>query len=250
MTARQILVIEDDAAIREGLADALAHAGYEAIPCSGGNDGGAMGLQFSYDLLLLDLTLPGRDGLDILAELRAARPQMPVIILTARGSEHDRVRGLRLGADDYVVKPFSINELLARIEAVLRRSPERPAEAGEIVFPGGTAWTDRKEIRYDDGTQAALSEREAELLRYLAQRPGQAVSREAILTRVWRIAPENIDTRTIDMHIARLREKLRDPASAPRIIRTVRGKGYVFAVFSSAADHAPHRAPGIDGVSA
>lgn len=233
MARRQVLLIEDDAAIREGLGDALRHAGYEVFESGSGIDGGEKSLLFAYDLLLLDLTLPGRDGLQILSDLREARPQTPVIILTARGSENDRVRGLKLGADDYVVKPFGIQELLARVEAVLRRSPERPETTGDISFPGGVARPDRREITYDDGATVTLSEREAELLRYLAQHPGQAISRVAILTRVWRIEINHLDTRTIDMHIARLREKLRDPAAAPRVLRTVRGKGYVFCAGES-----------------
>src|ERR1700692_2833949 len=121
-----ILTIEDDPAIRRGIVDSLRFAGYTPLAAANGEVGLRMATARSYDLLLLDLVLPGRDGLEILREVRAARPNLPVIVLTARGSEDDRVRGLRLGSDDYVVKPFSVRELLARIEAVLRRSPERP----------------------------------------------------------------------------------------------------------------------------
>jgi DNA-binding response OmpR family regulator len=224
MATRHILVIEDDAAIRQGLVDALEFAGYDVLQAAEGNAGLDMAIGCDCDLLLLDLVLPHRDGLAILAEVRAARPTLPVIVLTARGAETDRIRGLRLGADDYVVKPFSVGELLARVEAVLRRSPERPLDVARIDFPGGTADLARREIRYADETRAELSEREAELLRYLGCNPGRAISRDEILSRVWRLDPRGIETRTIDMHIARLREKLRDSGS--QVIVTVRGKGY------------------------
>jgi DNA-binding response OmpR family regulator len=189
-----------------------------------------MAVRVGYDLLLLDLVLPGPGGLEILAEVRTSRPALPVIILTACGEEADRVKGLTLGADDYVVKPFSVKELLARIEAVLRRTPERETDVKKIAFPGGCAVLPRHELRFDDGASVQISEREVELLRYLAGNAGRAVSREELLRRVWRIDPDKIETRTIDMHVARLREKLRDDASEPKIISTVRGRGYVFAV--------------------
>jgi DNA-binding response OmpR family regulator len=183
-----------------------------------------------HDIVLLDLVLPGCDGLDVLAAIRRERPTLPVIILTARGEENDRVRGLRLGADDYVVKPFSVKELLARVNAVLRRSPERPSEVRELAIDGGRVDLDRSEIRFDDGQRAELSERERELLRYLAGNSGRAVSRDEILSRVWGLDPRGLETRTVDMHVARLREKLRDDPSEPRVIVTVRGKGYKLGV--------------------
>ena len=227
---KRVLVVEDDKAIRRGIVDALTFAGYEVFEAADGNAGKRMAVRVGYDLMLLDLVLPGPGGLEILAELRTCRPATPVIILTARGAEPDRVKGLQLGADDYVVKPFSIKELLARIEAVLRRSPERGTDLKRVAFPGGVADLERHELRFDDGTQTELSEREMDLLRYLAGHAGRAIAREEILRRVWRIDPDRIETRTIDMHIARLREKLRDHAADPAIIRTVRGKGYMFAV--------------------
>ena len=157
------------------------------------------------------------------------RRPMPVIILTARGSEDDRVRGLALGADDYVVKPFSIKELLARIEAVLRRAPARPAAVRRLAFEGGEADLERHEVAFDDGQRCELSDRERELLHYLACHAGRAVSRDELLARVWGLNPAGITTRTIDMHIARLREKLRDDKGNPRIVLTVRGQGYMLA---------------------
>jgi len=128
MKRARILVIEDDGAIRRGIVDALEFEGYTTHEAGEGTEGLRMAVQVDCDLILLDLVLPGADGLQILKEVRSARPALPVIILTARGDEEDRVRGLRLGADDYVVKPFSVKELLARVDAVLRRSPERPSD--------------------------------------------------------------------------------------------------------------------------
>jgi DNA-binding response OmpR family regulator len=183
-------------------------------------------------LLLLDLVLPGCGGLDILRQVRALRASQPVIILTARGEEQDRVAGLRLGADDYVVKPFSVKELLARVEAVLRRSPERPRDLHEIALPGGLADLARAEIRFADGTRTELSEKEVDLLRYLAANSGRAIARDELLLRVWQINPRGLPTRTIDMHVTRLREKLRDDPAEPRVILTVRGKGYMFAMLA------------------
>jgi DNA-binding response OmpR family regulator len=230
MAKQQVLVIEDDPAIRRGIVDALQFDGYGTLEAENGNAGLDMAVRGGYDLLLLDLILPGRDGLEILKEVRATRPTLPVVILTARGEERDRVEGLHLGADDYVVKPFSVKELLARIEAVLRRSPERPSDVCEFRIPNGTVDMSRCEVCFADGERCQLSEREMELLRYLACNAGRAISRQEILSRVWRIDHRSIiETRTIDMHIARLREKLRDDPDSPRIILTVRGKGYMFA---------------------
>jgi DNA-binding response OmpR family regulator len=228
MLRRQILVIEDDAAIREGIADALTFAGYEPIEAGDGHAGLEMALRVDCDMILLDLVLPGPDGLEILGQVRSVRPTMPVIILTAKGEEKDRVRGLRLGADDYVVKPFSVQELLARIQAVMRRSPERPASVGQVDVPGGRVDFERREVRFANGDRRELSEKESELLGYLVGHAGRAVSRDEILTRLWHIRPEHVRTRTIDMHVTRLREKLRDDPAAPKVIVTVRGKGYMF----------------------
>lgn len=224
---KTILTVEDDPAIRRGIVDALRYVGFGVLEAGHGDLGHQMAVQQSYDLLLLDLVLPGRGGLEILRSVRATRPTQPVIILTARGEEQDRVEGLRAGADDYVVKPFSVKELLARVEAVLRRSPARPSDLAEVPIPGGVADFERRELRFA-GERTELSEREVELLRYLVNAADRAVSRDELLANVWRISPEGLPTRTIDMHVARLREKLRDDPTDPQVLLTVRGKGYMF----------------------
>ncbi|MHC4661169.1 MAG: response regulator transcription factor [Planctomycetota bacterium] len=229
MAGKTILVIEDDDAIRQGIVDALGFHNYRTIEAATGDDGLDMAVKFDYDLLLLDLVLPKKDGFEILKEVRAMRPTAPVIILTARGEEDDRVKGLSLGADDYVVKPFSVKELLARIEAVLRRSPERPSDVQELKIGDCIIDLARCEARFGDGERSELSERERDILRHLALNSERAISRDELLARVWRVDPKGLATRTIDMHIARLREKLRDDPSEPRVIVTVRGKGYMLA---------------------
>ena len=222
-----ILVIEDDSAIRRGVVDALQFSGYDVLEAGEGGKGMELAQTAAFDLLLLDLVLPNYSGFEILQALREHRHTTPVIILSARGEEADRVKGLKLGADDYVVKPFSVRELLARVEAVLRRPPERPAAIEEIPIPGGRIVPARREIAFNDNTREELSERETELIQYLASHVGRAISRDELLRRVWRIEPRLTETRTIDMHIAHLRAKLRDNSGEPQFLLTVRGKGYM-----------------------
>ncbi len=224
-----ILVVEDDPAIRMGLVDALGFDGYGVIQADTAPSGRDAALRDHCDCVLLDLMLPGGDGFSVLSEVRRVKPKLPIIILTARGREADRVRGLRLGADDYVVKPFSVRELLARVEAVLRRAPpsEAPTDT-RLSIPSGYADLARREVVFEDGERAELAERELALLAYLAQNPERAVSRDELLREIWHVNPERVQTRTVDMHVARLREKLRDDSGSPRVILTVRGKGYKF----------------------
>jgi len=166
------------------------------------------------------------DGFTLLEEIRRSRPALPVIMVTARGAESDRVRGLQGGADDYVVKPFSARELIARCEAVLRRSAERPTTVGTIEIDGRTIDLERREVTFPDGRTREISGKEAELLQYLAGCRGRTVSRNELLQRVWGLDPRGVTTRTIDMHVARLRDKLE---GGTELIRTVRGKGYMLA---------------------
>ncbi|MEO6597854.1 MAG: response regulator transcription factor [Planctomycetota bacterium] len=225
---KTVLVVEDDPAIRRGLVDALQFAGFTAIACADGQEGMDTALAAELDLAILDVVLPRRDGFEILREIRRARPALPVILVTARGAEHDRIHGLQTGADDYVVKPFSSKELLARVAAVLRRSAERPSDVGSIELAGRTIHFDRREVVRVDGSRVQLSEKEGELLRYLVQNRGRAIARKELLERLWGLTGD-MATRAIDMHVVHLREKLADPPDRPEVVLTVRGKGYMLA---------------------
>jgi len=183
----------------------------------------------SPDLLLLDVVLPGKDGFEILRELRDSHPQLPVIMLTARGTEDDRVRGLKLGADDYVVKPFSATELLARVEAVLRRSAERPSDLRELQLADRAVDLELGRVSLPNGEEYRLSDLETRLLRYLAVNRGRPVDRKELLQRVWGGNAGEMETRAVDMHVRRLREKIEQDAANPTLIVTVRGKGYMLA---------------------
>ena len=223
------MVVEDDRAIRRGLVDALAFAGFTCVEAGDGTNGLSTALVGDFDLVLLDVLLPELDGFAVLERLREVRPALPVILLTARGQEEDRVRGLGLGADDYVVKPFSARELLARVEAVLRRSPGRAPRVANLRVASCEVDFARREVRFADGGREALSEQEAMLLLYLARHRDRIVTREELLERVLGLDPRGLHTRAIDMRIARLRERLRDGGAAPTVILTVRGKGYQLA---------------------
>ncbi len=227
MAKRRILVVEDDLAVRQGVVDALDFDGYEVHEAGTFKDAVRMGVQMDHDLILLDLVLPGGDGLDVLSEVRAARDLVPIIILTARGMEDDRVEGLKRGADDYIVKPFSIKELLARVEAVLRRSAERPSALRSFECATGTVNLEQSQLELKGGQNLPLSEKEVSLLRYFGQNRGRIISREELLTKVWHL-PSGVRTRTVDMLIARLREKIGDVSTPPQMIITVRGRGYRF----------------------
>ena len=224
MSEITILVIEDDPAIRRGLVDVLEYAGYKTLEAADGHTGIDLALKANYRLLLLDLVMPGPSGFEILEALKRKRPGQAVIVLSARGEENDRVRGLTTGADDYVVKPFSMKELLARVDAVLRRTCERGAPADSRPVPGGTVDFKERSLDFTDGRREELSERESELLRYLLDSQGRIISREEILRNLWGLDPDRTETRTIDMHIMHLRSKLGDKDQS--LLATVRGKGY------------------------
>ena len=227
MQPKRVLVIEDDAPIRQGITDALRFHGYQALEADGGPDSLERALRGDYDLLLLDLVLPARDGLEILGEVQKALPTLPVIILTARGEEADRVRGLRLGADDYVTKPFGLLELMARVAALLRRAgvsgdstaaPE-PERFGDIEVDSSTRTVRRR------GEPVALTPMEFDLLVALLRRGGTIASRVELLKEVWGHSAAVV-TRTVDTHVAELRRKIEDNPAKPRHILTVRKIGY------------------------
>ncbi len=227
MPLGRVLVVEDDEAIRRGLVDALGVNSYEVLEAPEGKSGLALAVGCEVDIVLLDIMMPGMDGFAVLRELRKAKPSLPVIFLTAKGDEPDRVQGLRLGADDYIAKPFSLQELLARIEAVLRRSAERPRAMSKLEIAGRTVDFDRREATLPDGSVVQLPQREAEVLAYLAANPGRAVSRDELLSRVWGFDPRGVATRTVDMTVARIREQLQDDPTTPCVVATVRGRGYM-----------------------
>ena len=229
MSRPVVLVVEDDTAIRRGLVDALRYAGYEVLESDNGSGGLELAIESPVDLVLLDVMLPKLNGFGVLKELRRGQPTLPVIMVTARGAEEDRVRGLTDGADDYVVKPFSAKELLARVDAVLRRSPQRSADVEALRFDGRMIDLARREVTSADGSTRQLTDREVAILRYLAVSRKRAVDRRELLQHVWGLNPRGIHTRTVDMHIARLREKIEEDPADPRIILTVRGKGYMLA---------------------
>ena len=229
MNKGRVVVVEDEPAIRRGVSDALRISGYDVTEAADGTAGSIAGCQPQIDLVLLDVMLPHKNGLQVLAEIRKAHPQRPVIMLTARGAEEDRVRGLQLGADDYVVKPFSARELIARVEAVLRRSGPPPVTINTIQYGRGTIDIPRREVRWGANHRAELSETETSLLHYLMSHRERAVTREELLERVWGITTEGLETRTVDMHVARLRAKLKDVAGTDddEAILTVRSRGYM-----------------------
>ncbi len=221
-----VLVVEDDPAIRRGLVDALGFAGHAVREA----DDGLLALRLVEeavpDLVLLDVMLPGADGFEVLARLRRTLPGLPIIMVTARGAEEDRVTGLTNGADDYVVKPFSAKELLARVAAVLRRAPERPKGLRSFRLGGRLVELAARRATLPDGATVGLSERETELLAYLSGTGDRPVGRDELLERVWGLDPRGLHTRTVDMLVARLREKLADDRDEPALIVTVRGAGY------------------------
>jgi two-component system alkaline phosphatase synthesis response regulator PhoP len=219
--------VDDEPAIVRGLEDNLRFEGYETLAASSGEQGLARALGEAPDLVLLDVTMPGRSGWDVCRELRQRGLDVPIIMLTARGEEADRVRGLELGADDYVTKPFSLRELLARVRAVLRRpGPRRKFE--ELAF--GDVRVHRRGRRVTRaGREVRLTRKEYDLLVYLAGHQGDVVTRERLLDEVW--GYERFPTtRTVDTHVLRLRRKLEADPDRPRFIHTVHGQGYRFVV--------------------
>ena len=223
----RILIVEDEVAIRTGLVDVFTYHGYQTEYAEQGPDGLRKALSGRFDLVLLDVMLPGMDGFEICQRLREQSPAQAVIMLTAKTAEEDIVHGLSLGADDYVAKPFSVTQLVLRVQAVLRRtSPHAPADR-QIVLREGLVVDVLNLSGRRDGEALAFTRREMDVLGYLHANRERPVPREELLSRVWGYARElAIETRTVDIHIAKLRRKLETDPKAPNHLLTVRGAGY------------------------
>ena len=219
----RLLIVEDEAAIRSGLVDVFVYHGYEVETAEHGEAGLHKALGGSFDLVLLDVMLPGMDGFEICNRIRQQDRQQPVIMMTAKSSDEDIVQGLTLGADDYVAKPFSVTQLVLRVQAVLRRTGIGLAQAREINLVNGVV-IDTENLCAGD---IAFTRREMDLLQYLNQQSDRPVPREELLARVWGYANHlEIETRTVDIHVAKLRRKIETDPANPEAIITVRGAGY------------------------
>lgn len=223
----RILIVEDEAAIRDGLTDLLVYHGYQVDSEANGDDGLQRALSGQYDLLLLDVMLPGCDGFSICDAVRKVDRDQLIIMLTAKTSDEDIVNGLTLGADDYIAKPFSVAQLILRVKAVLRRSGAGVAQETLILLSGNIE-IDTRNLSGSRGSEAlAFTRREIEILQYLRQHADRPVSRDELLTRVWGYdRTAEIETRTVDIHIAKLRRKIESDAKDPQNLVTVRGAGY------------------------
>jgi two-component system alkaline phosphatase synthesis response regulator PhoP len=222
-----ILLVEDEYALRMTLGDRLRKEGYHVDCAADGEEAFSKATHMPFDLIILDIMLPRRDGLDVCRHVRGSGVITPILMLTARGRTPDKVAGLKIGADDYVTKPFQMPELLARIEALLRRAPTRPA-APPAAYEFGRVRVDLRGTQVmRDGRAINLSAREFQLLRFFLENEGTTLSREDLLTRVWGYSASTF-TRTVDVHVASLRQKLEDDPRQPRFLMTVQGLGYKF----------------------
>lgn len=223
----KILIVEDEPNMVAGLRDNFEYEGYEVVTAGDGVAGLDRALRDSPDLVILDVMMPRMSGLDVCKQLKAKRPSVPIIMLTARGQEVDKVVGLELGADDYVTKPFSIRELLARVKAVLRRARSAGAKELEQYSFGDVEVNLRNCQVVRKGKAVDFSSKEFELLKYFIAHAGEALSRDRLLEDVWGY-DHFPSTRTVDAHIVRLRQKLEAKPDDPRFILTVHGTGYKF----------------------
>jgi len=222
----KILIVEDEPNMVAGLRDNFEYEGYQVITAGDGAEGLNRAIEDSPDLVVLDVMMPKMSGLDVCKQIKSKRPSMPIIMLTARGQEVDKVVGLELGADDYVTKPFSIRELIARVKAVLRRAHALPKDQETYKF-GDVEVNLRSYQVARRGRSVDFSAKEFELLKYFLSHPGETLSRDRLLENVWGYE-HYPTTRTVDAHIVRLRQKLEPNPEAPRFILTVHGVGYKF----------------------
>jgi two-component system response regulator RegX3 len=225
----RLLIVEDEPAIRTGLTDVFVYHGYDVETTSDGREGLERALRGRFDLVLLDVMLPGLDGFDVCEAIREADREQPIIMLTAKVSDEDIVRGLRLGADDYVAKPFSVEQLVLRVAAVLRRTRHDVDHSAEIRL-GDDVVIDARNLSGTvtrNGQPLTFTRREMEVLVYLHAHHARPVPREELLARVWGYANHlEIETRTVDIHVAKLRRKIEVDPKDPRHLVTVRGAGY------------------------
>lgn len=226
--SRRILLVEDELGLVLTLGDRLRNEGYLITVARDGEDGLRQATADTFDAILLDVMLPRKSGFEVCQEIRQKGIDTPVMMLTARGQTTDKVRGLKIGADDYLTKPFAMPELLARLEALLRRTTPRPAEPVPNVYQFGNVSVDLQRMNVmRDGASLTLSAREFELLRYLIEHRGATLSREQLLNEVWGYHSMP-STRTVDVHVAWLRQKLETDQKKPQYILTVHGLGYKF----------------------
>ena len=229
---KTVLIVEDEQNIVDILSFNLTREGYDTLEAYDGPAGLQLALEQDPDLVLLDLMLPGMNGFDVCRQIRERGSSVPIIMLTAREEEADKVLGLELGADDYITKPFSMRELLARVKANIRRVSMAPAQSGEPAVPaqGGSRVTIDQERAtvYKDGAPLDLTQREYDLIRFLGGQPGKVFSREALMEHVWNYEGYVGDVRAVDVAVRRLREKIEDDPANPEFIKTKRGRGYYF----------------------
>jgi two-component system alkaline phosphatase synthesis response regulator PhoP len=222
----RVLLIEDEEALRLFVGDSLRNEGYAVDYASDGQEGLEKAMQLPVDLIILDLMLPRKDGYEVCQAIRAAGRDAPILMLTARSRIEDTVKGLKIGADDYVTKPFNMTELMARVGALLRRAPANAAQPS--IFEFGTIRVDLRGTEVTrNGEVVGLSAREFQLLRFLIEHRGETLSRDVLLRDVWGYGAK-IYTRTVDMRIANLRQHLEDDPKQPKFILTVQGLGYKF----------------------
>lgn len=231
---KTILIVEDEQNIVDILSFNLSREGYDTLEAYDGPTGLQLALENDPDLILLDLMLPGMNGFDVCRKIRESGSSIPILMLTAREEEADKVLGLELGADDYITKPFSMRELLARVKANIRRvamaaPAAAPAPAAEGLVQRGRVTIDRDRATISkDGRALDLTQREYDLICYLAAQPGKVFSREALMEHVWNYEGYVGDVRAVDVAVRRLREKIEDDPASPRFIVTKRGMGYYF----------------------
>jgi DNA-binding response OmpR family regulator len=221
---RRILIIEDEPDLVRGLRDALEFEGFDIISSGLGRDGVALAREGAPDLVLLDLMLPDMNGFAVCEEIRAQSPLVPIIMLTARSQESDKIRGLEVGADDYVTKPFSVGELVARIGAIFRRLQRSGGPHDEIHVGDAVVYPRRHEL-VRKGKTHALTFYEVELVKMLAERAGEPVSREELLEKIWGVSG-HASTRSVDNFVVKLRKKIEENAAKPEHIVTIYGTGY------------------------